>query len=183
MPTLSRGEWLWEEAIGEQVLRIPSWSALFRLPAPEDPPGSLLECVHLRLDELADSLLSRGRQLRDAARGVLVAAADVGRASKRAVVSSTFSISIEVFGAISHRARPLSGNGPLVAAGHLTAEAASSADVARSAHTHGALVKDFIVVSVFEQCPHAATPTVPGCNSFEAVVEGDGDVGSLEVAP
>lgn len=47
------------------------------------------------------------------------------------------------------------------------------------AQLQGAGVEDFIVVGVKQERPHARAPVVPGVDSFEGIVEGDGDVAVL----
>lgn len=85
--------------------------------------------------------------------------------------------------AVSQSARPLAGDGPLVVAGHLVAEAAGGADVLVRAHLQRAGVEDLVVVRVEQQVPHAGAPLVPGGDALEGVVEGHRHVAVLQVAP
>lgn len=51
------------------------------------------------------------------------------------------------------------------------------------AHLHRVVVEDFIVMCVEQQVPHARTPVAPVCDTLERIVEGDGNVGVLEITP
>lgn len=85
--------------------------------------------------------------------------------------------------AVGQSTRPLAGDGPLVVARHLATEAASSADVLIRAHLQSGRVEDLVVVGVEQQVPHARAPLVPGSHALKGVVEGNSDVGVLEVSP
>ena len=85
--------------------------------------------------------------------------------------------------AVSECTGPLACNSPLVVASHLRTEAASCFNVLIRAHLQGARVEDLVVVGVEQQVPHAGAPVIPGVNTFERIVESDGNVGALEVSP
>lgn len=86
-------------------------------------------------------------------------------------------------GAVSEGTRPLACNGPLVVGRHLLSEATGSADMLIRAHLQGRRIEDLVVVGVEQQIPHARAPFVPRSHTFKGIVEGDGDVGVLQVSP
>lgn len=82
-----------------------------------------------------------------------------------------------------HSTAPLASNGPLVVQCHLLTEAARRGEVFADAHLQLGVIEDLVVVGVEQERPHARPPVIPGVHALERIVEGDSDVGALQVTP
>ena len=121
----------------------------FGLPGPEEPTGSSLISVQLRLDEVAEIELVVRRQACHGT-GVLAGAATNIRATGQGpIVSGALAKAIQPFGAIGLSTGPFAHNGPLVAVGELVGtKGTGRGDVLGWALRDLALVEDLILMGV-----------------------------------
>lgn len=180
--TFSGGQWLGEDAIRKQVLHVPLRCAL-GLPGPEDPASSLLVSIKLRLDEVSDVVLVDAGEGGNSSSRLASAVTDLRRTGESTIVTRTLVLSVEPLRTVGQTTGPLSCDGVLASASHLITEVTGHADVTFKVLRDHAVVEDFVVVGIEKQVPHARAPVAPGCNTLEGIVEGDSNVGVLEVTP
>lgn len=180
--TLPGSQRLREQAILQQVLHIPLGCTL-RLPRPEDPAIGLLISVKLCLDKTANVVLVITRQTCDGARRLAITRTDPGCAVQSTVVARALALAVEPLRAIGDTTGPFTRDSPLSSAGHLASEATSCANMILKAHSDLRIVEDLVMVGIEQQVPHAGAEVSPGTDALECIVEGDSDIGVLEVAP
>lgn len=144
---------------------------------------SLLVRIQLSFDKAPDVGLVRLRKSCHTAGGLAGAVTNLGTAAKATIIAGALILSVQPLRAVGDTAGPLAADCPLASAGHLVAEVASSLDVVVDAHGNGIEGEDLIVMGVEEQVPHAGTPVAPGCHALEGIVEGNSNVGVLQIAP
>jgi hypothetical protein len=182
--TVTLGNRVGENVGFEEVLHVPLRRGL-GLPRPENPTILQLVGLQLSLNEPGRVGLLSGVEAGHLAETFAVASVSVvdwlAVGVECSVVSRPAVTTIEELGTICDSRCKLSIDSPLVALSHLLAKVAGVVDVLIDGPGNGGRVEDFVVMSIEQEVVQVIAPIVPGTRTGKGVVEGDGQVGVLEV--